>query len=171
MCALAISEIGSITERRIATLVDPSLNYGLPAFLSPEPGLNSGFMIAEVTAAALMSENKQKAAPCSIDSTPTSANQEDHVSMACHAARRILEMNQNLATIIGIELLTATQGLAFREPLRSSVALQKVIDTIRAEVPRLQHDRYLADDIQIASKLVFNGGLLDAVNGAELPDL
>ena len=92
--ALAVSEIGAITERRIATMVDPALNYGLPAFLSPEPGLNSGFMVAEVTAAALMAENKQKAAPCSVDSTPTSANQEDHVSMACHGARRLLDMNR-----------------------------------------------------------------------------
>ncbi len=171
LCALAISETGSITERRIATLVDPSLNYGLPAFLSPEPGLNSGFMIAEVTAAALMSENKQKAAPCSIDSTPTSANQEDHVSMACHAARRLLDMNRNLASIIGIELLTATQGLSFREPLKTSQALQNVSNTIRARVPRLQQDRYLADDIQIASELVLDGGLVDAVKGSELPGL
>ncbi len=171
LCALAISEIGSITERRIATLVDPSLNYGLPAFLSPEPGLNSGFMIAEVTAAALMSENKQKAAPCSIDSTPTSANQEDHVSMACHAARRLLEMNQNLANIVGIELLTATQGLAFREPLKTSLALQSVSNTIRAKVSRLEQDRYLADDIQIASELVQSGALVEAVNGSELPEL
>jgi len=171
LCALAISEIGSITERRIATLVDPSLNYGLPAFLSPDPGLNSGFMIAEVTAAALMSENKQKAAPCSIDSTPTSANQEDHVSMACHAARRLLDMNQNLASIIGIELLTATQGLTFREPLKTSVSLQNVSNMIRARVPRLEQDRYLADDIQIASELVMNGALVDAVKGSELPGL
>ncbi|MCP4391526.1 MAG: histidine ammonia-lyase, partial [Gammaproteobacteria bacterium] len=98
-CALAITEIGSITERRIATTVDPAQNFGLPAFISPDPGLNSGFMIAEVTAAALMAENKQRATPCSIDSTPTSANQEDHVSMACHAARRLGEMNHNLANI------------------------------------------------------------------------
>jgi histidine ammonia-lyase len=171
LCAMAISEIGSITERRIATLVDPSLNYGLPAFLSPDPGLNSGFMIAEVTAAALMSENKQKAAPCSIDSTPTSANQEDHVSMACHAARRLLDMNQNLASIIGIELLTAAQGLTFREPLKTSVPLQSVSNTIRVRVPRLEQDRYLADDIQIASELVMNGALVGAVKGSELPGL
>ena len=171
MCALAIAEIGSITERRIATLVDPALNHGLPAFLSPEPGLNSGFMIAEVTAAALMSENKQKAAPCSIDSTPTSANQEDHVSMACHGARRILEMNQNLAIIIGIELLTAAQGVFFREPLKSSPILQKVVNALRLKVPRLEHDRYLAGDIQIAGELVLGGVLVDTVNGIDLPRL
>jgi histidine ammonia-lyase len=171
MCALAISEIGSITERRIATLVDPSLNYGLPAFLSPEPGLNSGFMIAEVTAAALMSENKQKAAPCSIDSTPTSANQEDHVSMACHGARRILEMNKNLAIIIGIEVLTAAQGISFRAPLKTSLPLENVVDTLRMKVPRLEHDRYLADDIKIASELVLGGALVGAVNSIDLPRL
>ncbi|MDU6726621.1 MAG: histidine ammonia-lyase, partial [Bradyrhizobium sp.] len=105
--ALALSELGAISERRIATLVDPALNFGLPPFLTPQPGLNSGFMIAEVTAAALFAENKQRALPCSIDSTPTSANQEDHVSMAAHAARRLHDMADNLAHIIGIELLVA----------------------------------------------------------------
>jgi histidine ammonia-lyase len=95
--ALALSEIGAISERRIATLVDPALNFGLPPFLTPDPGLNSGFMIAEVTAAALYAENKQRATACSIDSTPTSANQEDHVSMAAHAARRLSDMADNLA--------------------------------------------------------------------------
>jgi histidine ammonia-lyase len=107
--ALAVSKIGAIAERRIATLVDPALNFGLPPFLTPDPGLNSGFMIAEVTAAALYAENKQRAAPCSINSTPTSANQEDHVSMAAHAARRLSAMADNLATILGIELLVAAQ--------------------------------------------------------------
>ncbi len=109
--ALAIAEIGAIAQRRVALMVDPTLNFDLPAFLSPAPGLNSGFMIAEVTSAALMSENKALANPRSVDSTPTSANQEDHVSMACHAARRLLEMNDNLGRILGIELLTAAQGV------------------------------------------------------------
>ena len=103
MLALAVSEIGSIAQRRVALLVDPALNFGLPPFLASDPGLNSGLMIAEVTTAALMSENKQRAAPASIDSTPTSANQEDHVSMACHAARRLLPMTANLDRIIAIE--------------------------------------------------------------------
>ena len=119
-CALAICEIGSITERRIAITVDPAQNFGLPAFLTPDPGLNSGFMIAEVTAAALMAENKHRAMPCSIDSTPTSANQEDHVSMACHGARRLAEMNHNLAHIVAIELLISTQGVEFRAPIATS---------------------------------------------------
>ncbi len=170
-CALAISEIGSITERRIATLVDPALNYGLPAFLSPEPGLNSGFMIAEVTAAALMSENKQKAAPSSIDSTPTSANQEDHVSMACHGARRILDMNQNLATIIGIELLTSAQGINFRQPLRTSKPLESTIKVLRQNIAPLSNDRYMADDIKSASDLILNGTIVDIIDNKILPVL
>lgn len=114
--ALAIAEIGSIAQRRIALMVDPTLSFGLPAFLTPDPGINSGFMIAEVTSAALMSENKQKAAPCSVDSTPTSANQEDHVSMACHAAYRLLAMNANLTRIIGIELLLRPRALNSGRP-------------------------------------------------------
>jgi histidine ammonia-lyase len=152
-CALAIAEIGSIAERRIATTVDPAQNYGLPAFLTPEPGLNSGFMIAEVTAAALMAENKQRAMPCSIDSTPTSANQEDHVSMACHAARRLAEMNRNLAHILAIELLIAVQGVEFRAPVETSERLQRVMQSIRERVPPLAGDRYLADDIAAVREL------------------
>ena len=170
-CALAISEIGSISERRIATLVDPALNYGLPAFLSPSPGLNSGFMIAEVTAAALMSENKQKASPCSIDSTPTSANQEDHVSMACHGARRLIEMNQNLANIIGIELLTASQGIHFRKPLMTSKTLKTVIKRLRKTVPVLADDRYMADDLKNSGRLIRGGTIVNVIKNVELPTL
>lgn len=155
--ALALSEIGSITERRIATMVDPALNYGLPAFLSPAPGLNSGFMIAEVTAAALMAENKQKATPCSIDSTPTSANQEDHVSMACHGARRLIEMNTNLSQIVAIELLVSAQGIGFRQPLATSAVLQEVIGVVRQEVPALGDDRYMADELRLAREMVERG--------------
>jgi histidine ammonia-lyase len=113
-------------------------------------------MIAEVTSAALMSENKHKAMPCSIDSTPTSANQEDHVSMACHAARRLESMNQNLASIIAIELLTSVQGIEFRAPIETSPALLKVMQTVRRHVRRLENDRYLADDIATAREMVMN---------------
>ena len=169
--ALAIAETGSITERRIATMVDPALSYGLPAFLSPNPGLNSGFMIAEVTAAALMSENKQKAAPCSTDSTPTSANQEDHVSMACHAARRLKPMNQNLATIIGIELLTSAQGISFRQPLETSSMLRNVITDLRTHVEPLGDDRYMANDLEKASWYVLNGNLVNNIHRTVLPSL
>ncbi len=166
--ALAIAEIGSITERRIATMVDPAQNFGLPAFVSPDPGLNSGFMIAEVTAAALMAENKQRAMPCSIDSTPTSANQEDHVSMACHAARRLAEMNRNLAHILAIELLIGVQGVEFRAPTATSPRLQKIMACIRASVPRLEQDRYLADDIAAVRELVENHDVVHALDEYEL---
>ena len=171
-CALAIAEIGSITERRIAITVDPAQSFGLPAFLSPNPGLNSGFMIAEVTSAALMSENKQKAMPCSVDSTPTSANQEDHVSMACHAARRLLSMNQNLSSIIAIELLTSTQGIEFRAPVKTSPALKRVMRAIRQQVSHLDGDRYLSDDIATIQAMVMNREIITALeNDTLLPAL
>lgn len=160
--ALAIAEIGSIAQRRIALMVDPTLSYGLPAFLSPEPGLNSGFMIAEVTSAALMAENKHLANPCSIDSTPTSCNQEDHVSMACHGARRLGQMNDNLTSIIGIELLTASQGVEMRAPLRTSPRLNSIIEETRKTIPALGADRYLADDLARATTLVESGALIES---------
>ncbi len=162
--ALAIAEIGSITQRRIALMVDPVLSYGLPAFLTPDPGVNSGFMIAEVTSAALMSENKHRAAPCSVDSTPTSCNQEDHVSMACHAARRLIDMNKNLAQIIGIELLTAAQGIEFRKPLNTSPTLQGVIAKLREKIPALKGDRFMADDMAKASAQIASGALCDSTS-------
>ena len=167
--ALAISEIGAIAERRIATLVDPALNFGLPPFLTPDPGLNSGFMIAEVTAAALYAENKQRAQPCSIDSTPTSANQEDHVSMAAHAARRLDEMTRNLAQLLGIEWLVAAQGIELRAPLKTSEPLKRAIAALRQSVPALGADRYLADDLRRAATLVAAGEAVRAAEGALHP--
>jgi histidine ammonia-lyase len=161
MIALAICETGSIAERRVAMLVDPSLS-GLPAFLTPRPGLNSGFMIPQVTAAALVSENKQRAAPASVDSIPTSANQEDHVSMAAHGARRLLPMAENLAAILGIELLAAAQGCDFRAPLGSSAPLEDVRALLRASVPKLDEDRYMAPDLERASAMVRDGAVADA---------
>ncbi|MCJ9749721.1 histidine ammonia-lyase [Neorhizobium sp. BETTINA12A] len=169
--ALAVCEIGAISQRRIALLVDPALSYGLPAFLAKKPGLNSGLMIAEVTSAALMSENKQMSHPASVDSTPTSANQEDHVSMACHGARRLLQMTDNLATIIGIEALTAAQGVELRKPLTTSPELQKVIATIRSVVPSLEEDRYMANDLKAATDLVASGALAASVSADILPVL
>jgi histidine ammonia-lyase len=160
--ALAIAELGAIAQRRIAMLVNPALSFGLPAFLSPDPGVNSGFMIAEVTAAALMAENKQRATPCSTDSTPTSADQEDHVSMATHAARRLAEMNDNLAGIVGIELLIAAQGVDLRKPLTTSTPLRAVVAALRARVLALAEDRYLAPDIEAATALVHSGALVEA---------
>lgn len=159
--ALAIAEIGALSERRIALLIDATLS-GLPPFLVPEPGLNSGFMIAHVTAAALASENKSIAHPASVDSLPTSANQEDHVSMATFAARRLNEMAHNTATIIGIELLAAAQGIDFHRPLQTSPALKKAHDCLREQVPFFAEDRYFAPDIDAAKSLVMNGELTDA---------
>ena len=161
--ALAIAEIGAIGQRRIALMVDPTMNYDLPAFLTPAPGLNSGLMIAEVTSAALMSENKHLANPCSTDSTPTSANQEDHVSMAAHGARRLKRMNANLTHILGIEALCASAGVEFRAPLQTSAPLAAVIERLRQSVPPLDQDRFLAPDLEQAAELVRSGALLDAL--------
>lgn len=160
--ALAISEIGAIAQRRVALMVDPTLSFDLPPFLTPDPGLNSGLMIAEVTTAALMSENKHLATPCSTDSTPTSANQEDHVSMAAHAARRLRKMNQNLSAILGVELICAAQGVEFRAPLVTSHRLQAVLARIRADVAPLGQDRYMAPDLAAAASLVSSGALVAA---------
>ena len=167
MIALALCEIGSIAERRIAMLVDPALS-GLPAFLTPHPGLNSGFMIPQVTAAALVSENKQRAYPASVDSIPTSANQEDHVSMAAHGARRLTHMADNLANIIGIEYLAAAQGCDFQLPLRSSETLEAARALLRAEVPALDEDRYFHPDMAAATRLITSGAVAAL---AKLPGL
>lgn len=169
MIAMAICEIGSIAERRVAMLVDPALS-GLPAFLTPRPGLNSGFMIPQVTAAALVSENKQRAFPASVDSIPTSANQEDHVSMAAHGARRLLDMAANASAVIGIELLAAAQGCDFHKDLVSSDALEQVRRLLRANVPSLDHDRYFHPDLEAANALVRTGALVAAA-GLTLPGI
>ena len=160
--ALAIAEIGSISERRIALLIDKHLS-NLPPFLVENGGLNSGFMIAQVTAAAVASENKSLAHPASVDSLPTSANQEDHVSMATFAARRLADMNDNTATIIAIELLAAAQGIDFRAPKKTSPALQKVHQEIRSVVPNYKEDRYFADDIEQAKNIVMNSNVFEEV--------
>ncbi|HTX23672.1 MAG TPA: histidine ammonia-lyase [Steroidobacteraceae bacterium] len=151
--AVAIAEIGSISERRIAVLVDPKMS-GLPAFLVEDSGLNSGFMVAHVTAASLVSENKLLAHPASVDSIPTSANQEDHVSMAAHGARRLGDMARNTAGVAGIELLAAAQGIEFHRPLKSSPVLEEALDMIRAVVPRYERDRFFHTDIEAARALV-----------------
>ncbi len=169
MIALALCEIGSIAERRIAMLVDPALS-GLPAFLTPRPGLNSGFMIPQVTAAALVSENKQRAYPASVDSIPTSANQEDHGSMAAHGARRLLDMADNVSAVIGIELLAACQGIDFHAPLTSSAALEAARGHLRAVVPMLDDDRHFHPDMEAATALIRTGSLAAAV-AAELPGI
>lgn len=160
--ALALAEIGAIAQRRVALMVDPTLSHDLPPFLTPDPGLNSGYMIAEVTTAALMSENKHLANPCSTDSTPTSANQEDHVSMAAHGARRLGRMNANLSVILGVEALCGAQGIDFRAPLTTSPRLQAAMAALRLKAPGLGEDRYLAPEIEGASALIRDGSLLRA---------
>ena len=156
--ALALAEIGALSERRIALLTDASLS-GLPPFLVNSSGLNSGFMIVHVTAAALASENKSLAHPASVDSLPTSANQEDHVSMATFAASRLNEMAHNTATIIGIELLAAAQGVDFHLPLFTSPLLTAVQATVRQKVAFYDKDRFFAPDIEAAKQIVWQGEL------------
>ncbi len=168
--ALALCEIGSIAERRVAMLTDPALS-GLPAFLTPRPGLNSGFMLPQVTAAALVAENRQRAMPASVDSIPTSANQEDHVSMATHGARRLGPMAENVTAIIAIELLAAAQGCDFHAPLKSSDRLEKVRALLRAEVPTLEEDRFFGPDIAAAADLVRSGAVATAAGTEILPNL
>ncbi|MES2142931.1 MAG: histidine ammonia-lyase [Pseudomonadota bacterium] len=162
MIAMAISEVGAVAQRRVALMVDPTLSFDLPPFLTPNPGLNSGLMIAEVTTAALMSENKHAAHPTVIDSTPTSANQEDHVSMAAHGARRLGRMVENLNVILGVEAICAAQGVEFRAPLPTSIPLQRVVARLRQDVATLGDDRYLAPDLAAAAALISTGALTAA---------
>lgn len=168
--AIALCEIGSLAERRIAMLVDPALS-GLPAFLTPAPGLNSGLMLAQVTAAALVSENKQRAYPASVDSIPTSANQEDHASMAAHGARRLEAMAANAAGVIGIELMTAAQGCDFHRGLTSSMPLEAVRALLREHVASLTTDRYLHADMQQAIRLIRSRAVTTAASSVSLPSL
>jgi histidine ammonia-lyase len=156
--AIATAEVGALSERRIALLVDASLS-GLPPFLVRDPGVNSGFMIAHVTAASLASENKTLAHPASIDSIPTSANQEDHVSMATFAARKANDVAINTRRIVAIELLAACQGIEFRRPLRSSESLERAHRLVRQSVRPYEEDRYLAPDIEAADALIAKGEL------------
>ncbi|MFC5430749.1 aromatic amino acid lyase, partial [Paraburkholderia denitrificans] len=156
--ALAAAEIGALAERRIALLIDATLS-GLPPFLVKDGGVNSGFMIAHVTAAALASENKTLAHPASVDSLPTSANQEDHVSMATFAARKLADIADNTANILAIELLAAAQGVDLRAPHRTSPALARVMESVRSEVPHYDLDRYFAPDIAAVTRLVQGGAI------------
>lgn len=157
--ATAIAEVGAIAERRIAMLIDAGVSR-LPPFLTRDAGLNSGFMIAHVTAAALASENKSLAHPASVDSLPTSANQEDHVSMATFAARRLQAMIDNVAHILGVEYLAAAQGVEFLRPLTSSTTLEAAHALLRAQCPSVETDRYLAPDIERAAAIVKRGELI-----------
>lgn len=165
--ALAIAEMGSLSERRMALLIDSNLS-GLPPFLVDNGGVNSGFMIAQVTAAALASENKSIAHPASVDSLPTSANQEDHVSMATYAARRLRDMNNNTAGILAVEWLAAAQGLDFRRPLQSTPKIEGAKEILRSKVSFYDKDRYFAPDIEAADHLVKSGVLHELVDTSML---
>ena len=165
--AIAISEIGAISERRIAQLVDPTMS-GLPAFLVKESGLNSGFMIAQVTSAALASENKTWAHPASVDSLPTSANQEDHVSMATFAARRLHDMSGNSSAVVAIEILGAAQGIDFHAPLTTTEKLAEVMSFIRGQVPHYDQDRYFAPDIAKSRAWVEEGAFFNWISADSL---
>ena len=165
--AIAIAEIGAIAQRRISLLVDPAMSFGLPAFLSPDPGLNSGLMVVEIASAALASENKALSNPRVVDSTPTSANQEDHVAMSCHAARRLLEMNANLSRIVGIEAICSAQGVDLRAPLITGPALARMHSRIRESITPLGQDRILSNDMETAAELVRDGILVPS----ESPEL
>jgi len=160
MLAIALSEIGALSERRMSLMIDTHLS-GLPPFLVENGGVNSGFMIAQVTCAALASENKTLAHPASIDSLPTSANQEDHVSMATFAARRLRDIFDNVAGILAIEWLAACQGLDFRKPLQTSERLQSLMQLLRNDVPFYDKDRYFAPDIEAAKQLIKRHDLMD----------
>ena len=158
MLAMGVCEIGNLSERRMALLVDPVMS-GLPPFLARDAGLNSGFMIAQVTAAALASENKQKAYPASVDTIPTSANQEDHVSMATHGAFRLIDMAKNAASIVGVELMAATEAIEHHRPLKTSPRLEPVLALLRERIAPLTEDRYLAPDLAAATELVLSGAI------------
>lgn len=165
--AIAVSEIGALSERRSALLIDSHLS-GLPPFLVNDGGVNSGFMLAQVTAAALASENKSLAHPASVDSLPTSANQEDHVSMATFAARRLTEMANNVADIIAIEMLEAAQGIDFRRPLQSSPRVEQSMSIIREKVAFYDQDRYFSPDIAAVSQLIKGAAFAPVMNDIEL---
>jgi histidine ammonia-lyase len=154
--ALALCEVGSISERRVSVLVDPKMS-GLPAFLTQDSGVNSGLMIPQVTAAALVSENKSLAYPASVDSIPTSAGQEDHVSMAPIAARKAAQIARNAAGVIAVELMAAAEGIDYHLPLKTSPRLQSIHASVRARSPHFTADRYWADEISELQGAVLKG--------------
>jgi histidine ammonia-lyase len=166
---IAIAELANISERRVEQLVNPHLSSGLPPFLAPDSGLNSGFMIAQVSAAALVSENKVLCHPASVDSIPSSAGREDHVSMGAHAALKLAQVHDQVRTVLAIELLCAAQGLDLRRPLRSTAILEAVHAAIRATVPAMMVDRPLAPDIAAVRALIDDGTLLAAAKAAGAP--
>jgi histidine ammonia-lyase len=161
--AIAVAELANISERRVEQLVNPHLSSGLPPFLAPDSGLNSGFMIAQVSAAALVSENKVLAHPASVDSIPSSAGREDHVSMGATAALKLATIHDHVRTVLAIELLCAAQGLDLRRPLRTTAPLEAAHAAIRARVPAMMVDRPLSPDIAAVRTMIDDGSLLASV--------
>ena len=162
--AIAVAELANIAERRIEQLVNPHLSSGLPPFLAPESGLNSGFMMAQVSAAALVSENKVLAHPASVDSIPSSAGREDHVSMGAHAALKLRQIHDHVRTVLAIELLVAAQGLDLRRPVQPGPILREVHARLRAEVPARMRDRPIAPDLVVARRMIDEGTLVDGLD-------
>jgi histidine ammonia-lyase len=154
--AMALCEVGSISERRVSVLVDPKMS-GLPAFLTQDSGVNSGLMIPQVTAAALVSENKSLAFPASVDSIPTSAGQEDHVSMGPIAARKAAQIARNAAGVIAVELMAASEGIDYHAPLKTSAKLQAIHGAVRSHSPHFTADRYWADEMSALQGAVLSG--------------
>jgi histidine ammonia-lyase len=164
--AIAATEISSISERRTDRMLDPNHSCGLPAFLSPEPGLHSGYMLAQYTAAALVAENRVLSHPASVESIPTSGSQEDHVSMGWGAGRKLWDVLDNAARVIAVELLCAAQGAEYRAPPEPGVGTRAVLAAIREEVPHLEEDRVIAGEIETVSQLIRNGTLRAAAEAA-----
>jgi histidine ammonia-lyase len=162
--AIALTDLMSITERRIDRLINPDLNEGLPPFLSAQPGLSSGYMIAHVCAASLLSEARVLAHPASVDSVPTSGGKEDHVSMGMTSALKLRQIVANAEYVLAIELMTAAEGIDYRRPLRSSVAIETAHRIIRATVPRLTADRPPSDDIEALTKAITDGQFDEFLN-------
>jgi histidine ammonia-lyase len=164
--AIAAAEVGAIAERRTDRLLDASRSQGLPPFLAEDPGVGSGLMIAQYTQAAMVAENRRLAAPASVDSLPTSAMQEDHVSMGWSAARKLRSVLDNLTGILAVELVAAARGLELREPLEPAAATATALNAVRSEVPGFGPDRWLAPELEAAKRLVRSGTILDAVESA-----
>ena len=164
--AIAITELSSISERRTDRLLDPERSAGLPAFLSPKPGLNAGYMLTQYTAAALVAENRVLSHPASVESIPTSGSQEDHVSMGWGAGRKLGEVLDNASLVVAVEILCAVQGIDYRAPLTAAPGTRAAAEAVREKVPPLEEDRELAGEIEVAARMVEDGELLSAVQQA-----
>ena len=160
---IAVGELASISERRTDRLLDPARSQGLPAFLSPNPGLNSGYMISQYVQAALVAENKVLAHPASVESIPTSGRQEDHVSMGWGAGRKLFDVLNNVRRVLAIEILCAVQGIDYRKPLAPARGTRRVVDLVRSHVPPLDADRPLSEEVETISDLIIEGSISDLV--------